>query len=163
VEDLLKEEYYLGKETYNLIGAAMEVHKELGNGFLESIYQEALALELTDRQIPFHKEQPLSVQYKNQLLNKRFFADFLCYDQIIVELKATDNINDDHLAQVLNYTDVEEVWDPKPSSSTAYTDRSSMGFAQTTSRHVYLKATNLKLGLILNFGTSRLQYKRVIL
>jgi GxxExxY protein len=128
VEDLLKEEYYLGKETYNLIGAAMEVHKELGNGFLESIYQEALALELTDRQIPFHKEQPLSVQYKDQLLNKRFFADFLCYDQIIVELKATDNINDDHLAQVLNY----------------------------------LKATNLKLGLILNFGTSRLQYKRVI-
>lgn len=129
MEHLLQEEYYLGKETYNIIGAAMEVHKELGNGFLESIYQEALALELTDRQIPFQKEQPLSVQYKNQLLNKRFFADFLCYDEVIVELKAMDNIHDDHLAQVLNY----------------------------------LKATNLKLGLILNFGTPRLQYKRVIL
>lgn len=127
--NIANDNFPFGTETYQIIGAAMTVHRELGHGFLEAVYQEALALEFLEQQIPFCKEQPLEVQYKNKPLSKRYYADFLCFDQIIIELKATEGIHDDHLAQVLNY----------------------------------LKATNLKLGLILNFGTSSLQYRRVIL
>jgi len=124
-----EEEFLLGEETYQIIGAAMAVHRELGHGFLEAVYQEALALEFLEKHIPFEQEKPLEVQYKGRPLRKKYFTDFLCFDQIIIELKAMDGIHDDHLAQVLNY----------------------------------LKATNLRLGLILNFGTPSLQYKRVIL
>lgn len=96
----LKEEFLFGDETYQIIGAAMAVHRELGYGFLEAVYWEALAQEFTDRQIPFFKEQASEIQYKGKPLNKIYFADFLCHDQVITELKAMEAIHIDHLAQV---------------------------------------------------------------
>jgi len=74
----LKEEFLFGQETYQIIGAAMSVHRELGPGFLEAVYQEALALEFFEKKIPYKKEQALEIQYKGGPLSKRYFADFLC-------------------------------------------------------------------------------------
>ena len=73
--------------TYAIIGAAIEVHKQLGCGFLESIYQEALAIELRLRQISFRREVKLPVSYKGQVLLTSFYADFICFDSLVVELK----------------------------------------------------------------------------
>ena len=123
------EEYILKDECYKIIGACMEVHSELGSGFLEAVYQEALAIEFEEREIPFDSEARLNVYYKGKKLNKHYNADFICYDQIIVEIKAMEGLTDEHLSQVLNY----------------------------------LKATGFRIGLLINFGSSKLQYKRVIL
>lgn len=90
-------------KSYHIIGAAMEVHKELGCGFLESVYQEALAMELTDRHIPFEREKQLDIYYKGVLLDKKFYADFICYDDIILEIKAVSELSPVHRAQLLNY------------------------------------------------------------
>jgi GxxExxY protein len=106
----------------------MNVHNELGCGFLEPIYQEALAFEFHDLNIPFEREKVLEIHYRQHLLAKKYVADYVCYHQIILELKSTDSIVTEHIAQVLNY----------------------------------LKATNFKIGLIINFGTTKLQYKRLI-
>ena len=81
----------------------MEVHSELGCGFLEAIYQEALELSFMDTEIPFEREIQLDVYYKGRQLNKKYFADFICFDEIIVELKAVNKLSDVHYAQVLNY------------------------------------------------------------
>jgi len=110
-------------ETYSIIGAAIEVHKELGYGFLESVYQEAL-----EREIPYNREMPLKIYYKNKPLNKCFITDFIWYDKIIVELKAVPILKSENQAQVLNY----------------------------------LTATGLKIGLIINFGKTSLEHKRII-
>jgi GxxExxY protein len=91
------------KRTYDIIGAAMEVHRQLGNGFLEAVYQEALATELTARGIPFKREVELPVFYKNQQLNTSYRADFICYDSIIVELKTVSHLGKIEEAQVINY------------------------------------------------------------
>jgi GxxExxY protein len=115
-------------ETYKIIGASMEVHKELGTGFLEAVYQEALEKELALQNIPFKREVILPIYYKNILLQKAYIADFICYDKIIVELKALSALNAEHIAQLLNY----------------------------------LKATDLKLGLLINFGKQSLEHKRII-
>lgn len=122
-------EYPLKQECYKVIGCAMTVHSELGCGFLEAVYQEALSLELFESKIPFLKEHWLDIMYKGRLLDKKYIADFICYDQLIVEVKAMEGLLPEHTAQVLNY----------------------------------LKATGLKVGLLLNFGATKLQYKRVIL
>ena len=122
-------EFPLKEECYQIIGACMAVHSELGCGFLEAVYQEALAIVLDEELIPFQKEKVLDLLFRGQVLNKKYVADFLCFGEVIVELKATDAIHPEHLAQVLNY----------------------------------LKATGKKIGLLINFGTTRLQYKRVIL
>ena len=90
-------------DTFKIIGAAMEVHKELGCGFLESVYQEALENEFMERGIPYKREMPLKIYYKNKPLNKCFIVDFICYDKIIIELKAIPVIKSEHQAQVLNY------------------------------------------------------------
>lgn len=122
------EEYIYKEECYNIIGTCMEVHKELRSGFLEAVYQESLSIELESSSIPFQKETKLSITYKGIQLNKHYFADFICYDEIIVETKAVSELNKQHISQVLNY----------------------------------LKATNRKIGLIVNFGSEKLQYKRII-
>jgi len=90
-------------ETYNIVGAAMEVHRTLGSGFLESVYQEALELELKVRKILYVAQSEIVISYKNQLLSKAFIADLYCYDAIIVELKAVSAISPVHEAQLINY------------------------------------------------------------
>ena len=116
------------EESFKIIGACMKVHAELGAGFLESVYQEALGIELTDENIPFRPQAPIEIYYNKYKLNKRFVADFFCYDDIIVEIKAVSQIIAEHEAQIINY----------------------------------LKATNVRLGLLINFGSSSLTYKRYI-
>lgn len=96
-------ELLLKEECYAIVGACMEVHRELGPGFLEAIYQEALAVELEIRGIPFDRESALSVHYKNRLLDKQYYCDFLCYGKIIVECKSGKSLLPDHEAQLFNY------------------------------------------------------------
>ncbi len=91
------------EESFQIIGAAMEVHKQLGSGFLEAVYQEALAIEFENRKIPFVKEQKLEINYKGELLSKYYIADFVCYDEIIVEVKALTELSGTEEAQVINY------------------------------------------------------------
>lgn len=117
------------QECYNIVGACMAVHRELGHGFLESVYQEALAIELTRSSIPFEREKELSIIYKGVELKSYYKTDFICYEQIILELKALDALSNNHVSQLMNY----------------------------------LKATGLKVGLLVNFGASSLQYKRYVL
>jgi GxxExxY protein len=93
----------LKDECYEIIGACMEVHRNLGGGFLEAVYQEALALELGHRDIPYSKEEKLEITYKGTKLEKYYMADFICYDNIIVELKALNSLASEHEAQLLNY------------------------------------------------------------
>ena len=117
------------QECYDIIAACLEVHNELGMGFLEPVYQEALAHEFAQRCIPFEQEIPLEIKYKSCILDKKYIADFICYNKIIVELKALNNLTGEHEAQVINY----------------------------------LKATGFEFGLLINFGSKRLFYKRLVL
>jgi len=118
------------EEVFAIIGAAMEVHRELGSGFLESVYQEAIEVELARREIPFESQKPLKIVYKRETLKKEFIADLICFGKIIVELKAQDNLSGKEEAQVLNY----------------------------------LKATGVRLGLVINFGSHpMLEWKRFVL
>ena len=117
------------KESYAIIGAAIEVHRTLGNGFLESVYQESLGLEFNKRQIPFSREHILELFYKGDKLSKYFVADFICFEKIVLELKSVSVLTNEHEAQVFNY----------------------------------LKATQMNLALLINFGANSLQYKRIVL
>ena len=90
-------------QTYAIIGAAIEVHKVLGGGFLEQVYQEALACELAERAIPFTRESILPVTYKGSTLACGFRADFICFGEVILELKSIEKLTPVHEAQVLNY------------------------------------------------------------
>ena len=81
----------------------MEVHRQLGPGFLEAVYSEALCLELNKRKIPFNVEVELPITYKDVILTKKYFADIICYNKIILELKAVSEITSVHQAQVFNY------------------------------------------------------------
>ena len=89
-------EIILKDESYNIIGACMAVHRELGCGFLEAVYQEALEEEFKLRSIPYVREQLLTITYKGKLLSKNYQADFICYENIIVELKALSELNTTH-------------------------------------------------------------------
>lgn len=127
--DLLAQNQILYKdESFKIVGAAMEVHRELGPGFLEAVYQEALEIEFKNKNIPYKREVPLEISYKSHTLKKKYAADFICYDKIIVETKALCDLNSEHQSQLLNY----------------------------------LKATNKRLGILINFGKPRLQPKRTI-
>ncbi len=116
-------------ETYPIIGAAMEVHSELENSFLENVYHEALVRELKDRGIPYSREADLSILYKGQTLPCTYRADFICSNNIVVELKAISTLTSADEAQLLNY----------------------------------LKVTGLRRGLLINFGSPRLQVKRKVM
>lgn len=91
------------KESYDITGCMLNVYNSLGCGFLEAVYQEALEIEFKSAGIPYKREVCLPIYYKGILLQKEYFADFLCYDKIIVELKAVSAIADIHKSQVLNY------------------------------------------------------------
>jgi len=91
------------EETYNIIGAAMEVHRTLGQGFNEYVYQDALEIELGKREIPYEREKHITIEYKGQVLKHDYYADFLCYDSVIVELKAVSSLTDDHRGQIIHY------------------------------------------------------------
>ncbi|MCK4560533.1 MAG: GxxExxY protein [Calditrichia bacterium] len=91
------------KESYQIIGASLEVHKELGPGFLEAVYQEALTIEFSKQSIPFCREKELRLYYKNVSLQKRYKVDFVCYDSIIIEVKALSALNSEHESQLINY------------------------------------------------------------
>jgi len=123
------EDFLYQKECKEIIGACFEVHNILGPGFLESVYHEALALEFQERGVLYIPDATLNIWYKEKKLDKFFTADFICYDSIILELKALSALASEHSAQVLNY----------------------------------LKATGLELGLLINFGSRRVQVKRLIL
>ena len=96
--ELIKKE-----EVYRIVGAAMEVHNTLGCGFLEAVYQEALALEFQACNIPYEREKQLKIFYKGHELSKYYYADFVCFDSIIVETKAVSMFTNDHAAQIINY------------------------------------------------------------
>ncbi|ETN95801.1 GxxExxY protein [Zhouia amylolytica] len=90
-------------ETYKIIGCCMSVHKELGPGFLESVYHEALGKEFYDNEVHFRTKDKLELYYKGEPMNKFFIADFVCYDKIILEIKASNFIHQSNEAQVINY------------------------------------------------------------
>lgn len=114
-------------ETYSIIGAAMEVHRDLGRGFLESVYRSAMHLELESRRVPFQAEVRLPVVYKDHILPVSFRADLLCYGDVVVELKAVPALGVADLAQLGNY----------------------------------LRASRCSRGILLNFGASSLEYRRL--
>ena len=99
----MEQQYIYKEECYKIIGAAMEVHNVLGCGFKEAVYQEALAKELSLCDIPFEREVTLPVYYKGELLHTDYRPDFVCFDKIIVELKAVEYLADEHYSQVLSY------------------------------------------------------------
>ena len=90
-------------ECYKIIGRCMDVHSNLGCGFLESVYQEALEIEFIRNSIPYEVESQIEIYYKGIVLDKKYYSDFICYDEIILELKAVKCIEDIHVAQLINY------------------------------------------------------------
>jgi GxxExxY protein len=90
-------------EVYAIVGAAMEVYNTLGSGYLEPVYQEAMTWEMADRDIPAEPQRELRITYKNRVLLKGYVADFICYNRIIVELKAIEHLTRREEAQLLNY------------------------------------------------------------
>lgn len=98
-----KDKMIFPDEAYEIIGAAMEVHNTLGQGFLESMYQEALEIEMSKREIPFSSQTKIQIHYKDIPMEHYFVADFVCYDKIIVELKSVSAILPEHEAQIINY------------------------------------------------------------
>ena len=116
-------------QTYAVIGAAMAVHQTLGPGLLEAAYREAMTFALAEQHIPFAIEVPFWLSFHGHRLRTSYRADFVCWDRIIVELKALGALSGAEVAQVLNY----------------------------------LKVSGLPVGLLLNFGTPSLQYRRFVL
>jgi GxxExxY protein len=116
------------EESYAIVGACIKVHTELGAGFLEAVYQEALEKEFAKRNIPFQRQPKLSLFFDGEKLKKFYIADFLCYNSIVLEIKAIPALNDSNVRQLQNS----------------------------------LKASKQKLGILINFGSQSLVYKRVI-
>ena len=114
----MEKEILFKDESYAIQGAVFEVYKEMGNGYLENVYQECLEKEFGRRNIPFTAQPELTLSYKGERLKQVYRPDFICFDNIILELKAAKNLLPEHEAQLFNY----------------------------------LKATSLRLGLLINFG-----------
>jgi len=106
----------------------MEVHNELGHGFLEIVYKDALELVFRQDGIPFEREKPYEVWFRGVLLRHKFYADFAVENKIILEIKCVSALTDEHIAQIINY----------------------------------LKVSGNKLGLLVNFGRGKLEYKRLV-
>lgn len=118
------------EEAFRIRGAAFEVYRTMGPGFLEAVYQECLELEFGKRGIPFETQKPLHLAYQGARLRQTYVADLVCFDAIVVELKSCSAIAPEHRAQTINY----------------------------------LRATGLKLGLLMNFGSApRMQIERFAL
>lgn len=97
------EYYYKKNENYKIVGICMEVHRLLGPGLLEIVYKDALEVEFKNHRIPYQREKEFSIEYKGVILPHKFYADFIVYDDIILEVKSVKEICNDHLAQTLNY------------------------------------------------------------
>jgi len=117
------------EESYQIIGKCFEVHNNLGPGFLEIVYKDALEYEFKKASIPYEREKEYLVSYKDIILPHKFYADFVVYNSIILEVKAVQGIADEYIALAINY----------------------------------LKVSENKLAIIVNFGELKLNYKRVIL
>ncbi len=124
-----EDKYPHQKITERIIGAAMEVHGELGHGYTEPVYQESFEIEFDIQKIPFVSQPEVNISYKGRKLRKTFRPDFIANGEVVVEIKAATGLNREDEAQVLNY----------------------------------LKATGFRVALLLNFGTARIQIKRMIL
>ena len=94
------------EESYAIVGALFDVYNNLGSGFLEIVYKDALSYEFQQRGIPFGREKEFSISYKDHILPHKFYADFVVFDKIILEIKSVENLHDKHLAQCLNYLKV---------------------------------------------------------
>ena len=116
-------------ESYEIIGKCFEVHNNLGSGFLEIVYKDALEYEFNKAKIPYKREKEYKVNYKGIILPHKFYADFVVFDKIILEIKAVSGIDDKFIAQAINY----------------------------------LKVSENKLALIINFGEKSLKTKRIVL
>ncbi|WP_289665206.1 GxxExxY protein [Flavobacterium panacagri] len=97
------EYYYKKDQNYQIVGICMEVHRLLGPGLLEIVYKDALEIEFKNNNIPYHREKEFSIEYKGVILPHKFYADFIVYEDIILEVKSVKEISNDHLAQTLNY------------------------------------------------------------
>jgi len=125
----MSDEILYKDESYKIVGACFEVYREKGCGFLESVYHECMEIELRLQGIPFVSKKLLALEYKNQPLVSTYVSDFICYDKIVLELKAMTDLTDEHRAQIQNY----------------------------------LRATGLKLGLLVNFGHfPKAQVERIV-
>ena len=124
----MDEKIIFKEESYKIIGICMNIHSTLGNGFLEAVYSELLEKEFVKNNIPYQREVKLDLFFNGEKLDKKYKADFICFDNIILEIKAVSFIHENFTKQTLNY----------------------------------LKATDKKLGLLINFGEKSLKYKRII-
>ena len=102
------EEFLYKEESYKIIGVLFEVHKNLGKGFSEIVYKDAIEYEFKQNNIPYQREKEFTVNYKNTVLNHKFYADFVVYDKIILEIKTVDCFNNSHYNQCLNYLKVSQ-------------------------------------------------------
>lgn len=118
----------LAEEVYAIVGAAYEVHNELGRGYLEAVYQEGMEIELGLCGVPFVSQCELEIRYKGKPMRKKYCADFVCFGSVIVEIKAMDKLTGREESQLLNY----------------------------------LKATGFRVGVLINFGGERVEWKRMV-
>jgi GxxExxY protein len=116
------------EESYRIIGKCIEVHNELGHGFLEIVYKDALELVFRQEGLPFEREKPYPVKFRGVLLPHKFYADFVVENKIILEVKCISALTEEHIAQTINY----------------------------------LKVSGNKLGILVNFGRGKLEYKRLV-
>lgn len=124
----MENEIIFKEESYQIIGKCMEVYNELGHGFLEVVYKDALEIVFQQDGIYYAREKPYEVYFRNILLPHKFYADFVVMDKIILEVKCATSIKDEYIAQTINY----------------------------------LKVSGNRLGLIVNFGRGKLEYKRLV-